>query len=121
MMGTWNLRLLQVLIAQIHARSVHTSDSTSERFGRGLYDSAHDSLAVLTSIIISLIYIYICLHRKFFVLQCITQLTLLELEEEEEEAAAPISFSGKPGNGKWVFVNRYFQLLPHQPSSDKCL
>jgi hypothetical protein len=55
MMGTWNLRLLQVLIAQIHARSVHTSDSMSERFGRGLYDSAHDSLAVLTSIIISLI------------------------------------------------------------------
>jgi hypothetical protein len=86
----------------------------SERFGRGLYDSAHDSLAVLTSIIISL-------HRNFFVLECITQLTLLELEEEEEEeAAAPISFSGKPGNGKWVFVNRSFQLLPHQPSSDKC-
>lgn len=65
---------------------------------------------------------YIYLHRNFFVLQCITQLTLLELEEEEEEeAAAPISFSGKPGNGKRVFVNRSFQLLPRQPSSDKCL
>jgi hypothetical protein len=42
---TWNLRFVQVLIAQIQANSVHTSEKARERCGRGRYGFSHWSLA----------------------------------------------------------------------------